>query len=120
MENHPTESFWVPLLLTAAGLFAGWGAPEILNTPTTWVVWVCRSVAVVLVVAAGVLAYRILRNRSLRKGGRGGAARVEGHDSEAVGGAGGSSASGGLAGDGGSASVKGNRSRARGGAGGGA
>jgi len=120
MDNHPTESYWIPVLLTVAAFFAEWGAPAILKSPTEQVVLTCRIVAVVLLVVAGALAYRSQRQRSLRGGGRGGSAQVRGHDSEAVGGAGGRSSSGGLAGDGGSACVKGNRSRARGGAGGGA
>lgn len=120
MEKHPTESFWISLLLTAAGLFAGLGVPELLTTPSRHVVLTCRIFSVGLVVTAGIIAYRSRRRHFPEKGGRGGSAQVEGHDSEAIGGAGGRSSSGGHAGDGGSASVKGNRSRARGGAGGGA
>jgi hypothetical protein len=116
MAKHPFGTFWIPLLISAAFLLVGFGLPALSIPLSRTIVATCIAVAVLMVILAGVLAYR---TQSSGGGGSGGSAKVEGNDSSATGGRGGDNRSGGGGGAGGNASVRGNMSTAKGGDGGG-
>ena len=117
MSKHPSATFWIPLLLTLSGPLFGIGLPALLKSPSRAIVVASTVFGAMLLIVAGVLAYRTHKERGKPPGGREGDAEVSGDDSTAIGGHGG--ASRGLGGgDGGRARVRGNRSVAKGGDGG--
>lgn len=116
MSRHPFDTFYIPLLLTLATVAVG--VPLSGNELPRWVSIALYAFAAILVVFAGVLAYRIhSQKKHLPRGGRGGIAESYGSGNTVAGGKGGD-ANGGIGGAGGSAIVKGNNSFARGGDGG--
>jgi hypothetical protein len=123
MSKHPSATFWIPLLLTLFGLLLGIGLPALLKSPSPAIIIASSVFAVMLLVLAGVLAYRTHKKGGEARGGHGGGADVSGDNSTAIGGHGGASHDGGAShglggGDGGRARVRGNRSVAKGGDGG--
>ena len=114
MIRHPFNSFWIPLALAGATLFASY---DMTNSLSPVAITTCRASAALLVIVAGVLAYRARSLGRRLRGGTGGHATVVGDGSQALGGRGGDAQSG-LGGSGGNAVVRGNDSIARGGDGG--
>lgn len=116
MSKHPFDTFYIPLLVTIAGLTVG--IPLSVNELPRWTSITLYAFALVLVIFAGVLAYHAhSQKKRLSRGGRGGTAESDGNGNTLAGGKGGD-ANGGIGGAGGNAIVKGNNSFARGGDGG--
>ncbi len=112
-----TPTFWIPLLLGIATVALGLGLPTMgINLPVGSSV-VAVALAVLLIIWAGILAYRARAQTDTLGGGRGGHAWVEGNFSRAIGGRGGEAVKH-AGGTGGNASVRGNNSTAKGGDGG--
>jgi hypothetical protein len=103
--------YWIPLLLAGAGLAGGWALSTERYSAEAW------SLAILLCLCAGVLAYRRQTRVEAVRSGRGGTATVSGDFSEAAAGRGGDAGIG-KGGPGGRATVTGNHSTARGGDGG--
>lgn len=115
MSKHPFDTFYIPLLLGIATLAAS--IPFSVTVPQ-WVGYTLYAVTAVMVVFAGILAYRAHgQKKPSTRGGRGGNAESHGSGNTAAGGKGGD-ANGGIGGDGGNAIVKGTNSVVRGGDGG--
>lgn len=117
MSDHPHDTFYIPLLLGVAALLVGFGLPALGVTVSHSIAWTLNVSAPVLVIAAGILAYRTRKKSVVGRGGRGGSATTVGDGNTAHGGKGGN-ANGGIGGDGGHAAVRGSGSVARGGDGG--
>jgi hypothetical protein len=118
-SKHPIESFYIPLLMAIAAGFVGFALPELHIRLSSAEATALNGVAVILIVAAAVLAYRTqnLRASSGGRGGRGGDATSIGVANKVSGGHGGV-ANGGTGGAGGNATARGNRSVVKGGRGG--
>jgi hypothetical protein len=118
-SNHPIESFYIPLLMAIAAVFVGVALPELHIKLSSAEATVLNALAVILILAAAVLAYRALKLRTSTdsRGGRGGNATSIGDANKVSGGRGGS-ANGGTGGAGGNATARGNRSVVKGGKGG--
>ena len=117
-----TLGFWVPLALGGASLIFSLSLPALGVSLPSWATYAALVIGASLIVLAGYSAFRAARmavspENALGSGGVGGAARVSGNQSAAIGGEGGrgEDSAGGRGGD---ADVTGNQSVAVGGKGG--
>ena len=118
MGEQRKAVFWIPLLLAVAFLCFGLGLPTLGISLPMWLTEATVALGLVLIVCAGVLAYRQRPPAgSPAMGGEGGKASAKGTDSYAKGGRGGNAGSG-SGGAGGTANARGKRSAAEGGEGG--
>lgn len=115
MLKHPVDTYYIPLLLTAATIAVG--IPWSVDVPR-WIGFTLYALAAGMVVFAGILAYRAQKQKKpTTRGGRGGNAENLGSGNTVEGGKGGV-ANGGIGGTGGNATNKGHNSVVRGGDGG--
>ncbi len=117
-----TLGFWVPLALGGASLIFSLSLPALGISLPSWAPRAALVIGVILIVLAGGSAFRVSRRavsaeNALGSGGAGGAARVSGNQSAALGGEGGHGGDS-AGGRGGDAEVTGNQSVAVGGKGG--
>lgn len=115
--RHPVESFYIPLLLWIASVLVAIAQPVLQISISYGEAVAMNALAILLLVAGGLLGYRALPGAKAGRGGQGGRATSVGDDNRATGGDGGA-ANGGIGGRGGDAMVRGNRSTAKGGKGG--
>jgi hypothetical protein len=115
--RHPLESFYIPLIFWIAATLVAFAQPALKISISHDVAVTMNALAILLLVAGGLLGYRALKGVKAGRGGQGGRATSVGDRNRATGGDGGA-ANGGIGGNGGDAMVRGNRSTAKGGKGG--